>query len=137
MLATHLSVTRSHWWMTRFHLGIASTHLSVPRHLLIHRMRLASLTSGSSHFAGVHCRLVSVHVCSVALIFGLQLVAVCSGVTCSRARPIMFSHVSAVVFSFSRSGSGICFLNVTVSYVARFVSSFSCSCCCSLGLTVG
>jgi hypothetical protein len=128
--------------MSRFHLGIASTHLSVPRHLLIYGMRLARMTSGSSHLAGVHFRLVSAHACPVALISGLQLVSVCSGfscssVICSRTVPIMFSHISAVVFSFSRSGSRTLSLKITVSYVPRFVSSFSSSRCCSLALMLG
>src|SRR5262245_16917494 len=103
MLPAHLSATRSHLWNAR--------------HLILH-MRLARRTSGSSHFAGVHFRLVPAHVSPVPLIFSLQLVCVCAGfscprVTCSRALPIMFSQISAVVFSFSRSG------------------------CCSLALTLG
>ena len=138
LLSAHffLLMLSSHLGMTRFHLGIASTHLSVPRHLRIHGMLAVSRASLlASHFAGVHFRLVSAHVCPVALISGLQLVSVCSdfscsSVICSRAMPIMFSHISAVVFSFSRSGSRTRFLKVTVSYVPRFVSSFSSSRCC-------
>ena len=140
-----LLLLSSHLGMTRFHLGIASTHLSVPRHLLIHRMRLASMTSGSSHFAGVHFRLVSAHVSPVALISGLQLVSVCSGlscssVTCSRAIPIMFSHLPGLVFtlscsSFASSANALsalalpCSLALAIvfSHIAWLVFTLSCS----------
>src|SRR5262249_36824159 len=116
MLPSHLGATRSHLW--------------IARHLIPH-MRLARRTSGSSRSAGVHFRLVPADVSAVflfplfpdavspvALFFSLQLVCVCAGfscpsVTCSRALPIMFSQISAVVFSFSRSR------------------------CCSLALTLG
>jgi hypothetical protein len=98
-----LLMLSSHLWMTRFHLGIASTHLSVPRHLLIHRMRLASLTSSSSHFAGVHFRLVSADVAPVALISGgLQLVSVFFGIL-PFSLPAMFSHFPWLVFTLSGS----------------------------------
>ena len=136
-----LLILSSHLGMTRFHLGIASTHLSVPRHLLIHRMRLASMTSGSSHFAGVHFRLVSAHVSPVALISGLQLVSVCSGlscssVTCSRAIPIMFSHLPGLVFTLSCSGFPSASVEITFVYVPICVSSFSSSRSCSLALAL-
>jgi len=136
-----LLILSSHLGMTRFHLGIASTHLSVPRHLLIHRMRLARMTSGSSHFAGVHFRLVSAHICPVALISGLQLVSVCSGlscssVTCSRAIPIMFSHLPGLVFTLSCSSFAAASVEITFVYVPICVSSFSSSRSCSLALAL-
>src|SRR5436190_8338158 len=89
-----------HLGITGFHLAIASIHLSVPRHLLIHRMLSVSRASGSSDLAGVHFGLVSAHVFPVGLITSLQLVSVCSGlscprVSCSRALPVMLSHISA------------------------------------------
>ena len=120
-------------------LMILPTHLLLLMlHLLIHRMLPASSTSGAARLACLHFRLVLAHFSPVPLISGLRLVSVCSSffsVTGSRASalPIMFSHISVVVFSVSRSGS----LKVTVSYVSRFVSSFSSSRCCSLALTLG
>jgi len=54
--------------MTGFPLGIASIHLSVPRHLLIHRMLSVTRASGSFHFAGMHFGLVSANISPVALI---------------------------------------------------------------------
>jgi hypothetical protein len=116
-----------------FLLLMLSSHLWIAGHLIPH-MWLARRTSGSSHFGGVHFRLVSADVFPVALIFGLEPVCVCSGFSCpsvtrSRALPIMFSHISAVVFSFSRS--------LTVNYVPRFISSFSSARCRSLALAFG
>jgi hypothetical protein len=108
-----LLMLSSHLGMTRFHLGIASTHLSVPRHLILH-VRLASRTSGSAHVAGVHLGLVSPHVPPVALISCLMLVSVssalsCSTVTCSRfpsaSVEITFVYVPICVSSFSSSRS--------------------------------
>lgn len=124
-------------------LMILPTHLLLLMlHLLIHRMLPASSTSGAARLACLHFRLVLAHFSPVPLISGLRFVSVCSSffsVTGSRASalPIMFSHISVVVFSVSRSGSRARFLKVTVSYVSRFVSSFSSSCCCSLALTLG
>jgi hypothetical protein len=71
-----------------------------------------SSTSGSGHFAGVHFSLVSPGGSHVAVISGLQLVPGCPGViTCS------------------------CSLKITVSYVPRFVSTFSRSRCISESLS--
>jgi hypothetical protein len=119
------------------------THLLlVMLHLLIHRMLPVSSTSGAPRLACVHFRLVLAHVSPVHLISGLRLVSACSSffsVTGSRTRdlPIMFSHISMVVFSVSRSGSRARFLKVTVSYVRRFIASFSSSRRCFLALTLG
>ena len=123
----------SHLRMTRFHLGIASTHLSVPRHLILH-VRLASRTSGSAHVAGVHLGLVSPHVPPVALISCLMLVSVssalsCSTVTCSRALLpiILFSNLFATVSRFACSGFPSASVEITFVYVPICVSSFSSS----------
>ena len=124
-------------------LMILPTHLLLLMlHLLIHRMLPVSNTSGATCLTCVHFRLVLAHFSPVPLISGIRLLSVCSSffsVTGSRASvlPIMFSHISVVVFSVSRSGSRTRFLKVTVSYVSRFVSSFSSFCCCSLALTLG
>ena len=128
-------------WMRSAHfflLLMLSAHLPLlllPAHLLllIHRM----LSASSGCVTGLHLRLVSAHVSPVALIFGLQLVSVRSGasITCSRALPIMFSHITAVVFSFSRSGFRTFSLQITFSYVPRFVSGIPCSGCCSVALS--
>ena len=97
------------------------THLLlVMLHLLIHRMLPVSSTSGATRLACVHLGLVPAHVSPVPLVSGLHLVSVCSGFSC-----------------FSVIGSRTGFLKVTVSYVPRFVSSFSSSRCCSLALTFG
>jgi hypothetical protein len=125
------------------HLGMLAAHLSVTHLLvahLIHRVLLARITSGLSHFAGVHhLRLVSAHVFPVALMLVLHLVFVpChfsgSAFTCSRALAIMFSHISAVVLTFSGSGFRTFLLKITFSYVPRFVSTFSSSCSLTLAL---
>ena len=117
------------------------THLLlVMRHLLIHRMLPVSSTSGAPRLACVHFCLVLAHVSPVHLISGLRLVSVCSSffsVIGSRALPIMFGHIGVVVFSVSRSGSRTRFLKVTVSYVRRFIASFSSSRRCFLALTLG
>src|SRR5574338_615488 len=108
--AAHLSVT---------HLLIA-LHLLLVLHL-IHRVLLIMLTSGLSHFAGVHHLglVISAHVFPVTLMFVLHLVFVAcdfsgSAITCTRASalPITFAHVVAIViFTFpcapTRSGSRI------------------------------
>jgi len=57
-----------HLGMTGFHLGIASIHLSVSCHLLVHRMLSVSRAPGSSDFAGVHFGWVPANISPVALI---------------------------------------------------------------------
>ncbi len=106
---------RCRWRMFPSHLGIARSHLSVMRsHLwimrhFVHRMGPVSRTSGSGSFAGMHFGLVSPggsHV--VALSSGLELVPVCSGVSCPRC-----------LITCS------CSLKITFGYVPGFVSTFS------------
>jgi hypothetical protein len=99
-------------------LMILSAHPHLLHLLLIHRILFA--TSGC--VAGVHFRGVSAHVLPVALIFGLQLVCVCSRLSCSSALPMTFSHIGAVIFRFSCSGS--CSLALALRQVPGFVSSF-------------
>jgi hypothetical protein len=89
-----------------------ASHLRIARHL-IHRMRLAGMTTGSAHLAGVHFRLVSAHVSSVPLLSGVDLVRVSTGFSRSRA------------------------LLVTFAYIPRFVPRLSGAGCCSLALTLG
>src|SRR4030095_2879746 len=84
------------------HLGMLASHLRIARHL-IHRMGSASGASSSpGSFAGVHFGLVSP---SGSLISGLELVPVCSSVTCFLACS--------------------CSLKITFGYLPRFVSTFS------------
>ena len=89
----------SHLGMARFHLGMLSTYLSVPRHLLIHRVLPVSRTAVLGSFTGVCFGLVS----PVSVIFGLELVPTFSSVTCSCSLKISFGYVPRFVFTFSRS----------------------------------
>src|SRR5205823_1873992 len=91
----------SHLRMFPSHLRVTRTHLGITRHL-IHGMWPVSSTTSPGCFAGVHFGLVSP---SGSLISGLELVPVCSSVTCCL--------------------SCSCSLKVTFSYVPRFVSTFS------------
>jgi hypothetical protein len=84
--------------MTRFHLGIASTHLSVPRRLLTHGMLAVSRASLLAAFAGTHFSLVALKVLVVAGVF----VPVFFGIH-SFSLPAMFSHVPVLLFNLSRS----------------------------------
>src|SRR5207253_8043393 len=77
------------------HLRMLSSHLWIPRHL-IHRVRLASTTSGSGHFAGVHFRFVSAHFSPVALFSVFRLVSVFSCVSSSA----FFPSSSPLTFPF-------------------------------------
>src|SRR5215475_830212 len=122
---------------------LAAAHLRVTHLLiahLIHRVLLVMLTSGLSHFAGVHLRLISAHVFPVvALMLVLHLVFVAcdfsgSAIICSRASALLvtFTNFTAVIFTFSGSGSRTrigTFLMLThgPSFVSGFSSSRSCS----------
>jgi len=79
MFASHLSVTR--------------THLGIARHLIRRMRSVTGATSSSSTFAGVHFGLISSSGSHVALISGLELVPVCSSLTCSCSLKITFSYV--------------------------------------------
>ena len=98
-LPSHLSVTRAHLGTMRSHLGLARPWS--------HLMRRVTGTSGPGSFGRMHFGLVSP---GGSLISGLELVPVCSSVTCSRC--------------LTRS----CSLKISLSYVPRFVSTFSRSC---------
>ena len=126
--------------LTAAHLRVARSHLLIVLHL-VHRARLAVLTSGLSHFAGVHLRLISSHVLPGALMLVLHFVFVAcdfsgSAITCSRtsALPVTLTHISVIVFSFpcsgSRSGIGAFF---TLRHRPASVFSFSSSRCSACG----
>jgi hypothetical protein len=135
-----LLMLSAHLGMTRFHLGIVSTHLSVPRHLLIHGMLAVSRTCVLGCFV-MRVGLVSLTVVIVTVkIFSLVFVPVVLGPkllamfftaahSCSLAA--MFSDVSRLILSFSRSRSRT--LKVMFIFVTRFVSSSRC-CCSPCGL---
>src|SRR3954452_11940317 len=122
MLPAHLLLM-----MLRIHL------LLMMQHLLIHRVWSVSSVSGAGRLGCVHLRLVAGHVLPVPLISGLVSIGSSFlSVTSSGASglPIMRSHISAVIFSFSGSGSRTRTLKVTFIYVPRFVAS-SRTCPCS------
>ena len=75
MLPSHLSVTRSHLGTMRSRLRLARpwSHLTGP---------VSGATSSSGSFAGVRFGLVSPSASHVTLISGLELVPVCSTVSC-------------------------------------------------------
>src|SRR5215813_24628 len=120
------------------HLGVTRSHLWIM--CFIHPLGSVSCACRLGDFAGVHFRLVSPHVSPVPLIPGFELVSGCSGfsssccLTCSRSLKITLSYVPRFVSSFSRSSSRT--RSLTISYVPPFVSSFSRSSCCSLALAV-
>src|SRR5437870_10567733 len=102
-LPSHLSVTRAHLGTMRSHLGLARPWS--------HLMRRVTGTSGPGSFGRMHFGLVSP---GGSLISGLELVPVCSSVTCSRC--------------LTRS----CSLKISLSYVPGFIFTFACarsSCC--------
>ena len=98
----------SHLGVTRCRLGMLASHLRITRHLIC-RVGLAGTTPGSGHFARVRFGLVSATGSHVPLISGLELVRVCSSVTC----------FCCLTFSCSSP------LKITLVYVARFVSTLS------------
>src|SRR5438067_8217967 len=101
------AISSARLWTLPSHLSVTRAHLGIAGHL-IHRMRRVTGTSSSSgSFGGMHFGLVSR---GGSLISGLELVPVCSSVTCSRC--------------LTRS----CSLKISLSYVPRFVSTFSRSC---------
>ena len=90
---------------SHFLLLMLRAHLLVMRRMLIHRMLPAS-TAGSGHFAGVRFALVSARVSLVPLISGLQVVSVCSGISCSLK--IMFRYVPGFISTFSCTRYSCC-----------------------------
>ena len=107
-------------------------------------MRRVTGTSGPGSFGRMHFGLVSP---GGSLISGLELVPVCSSVTCSRcltrscSLKISLSYVPGFIFTFagSRSSSGsfsglsgACALAIKFGCVPDFVFTFACarsSCC--------
>ena len=138
------AIPASHLRMLPSHLSVTRSHLGITRHL-IHRMRSVSGPSNSGSFASVHFGLVSPsasHV-AVALISGVELVPICSSITCSCSLKITFGYVSGFVSTFSgfcsvsESFSALtlprgCALTIEFGCVADFVFTFACtrsSCC--------
>ena len=137
MLSAHffLLMLSSHLGMTRFHLGIASTHLSVPRRLLTHGMLAVGRASLLAAFAGTHFSLVALKVLVVAGVF----VPVFFGIH-SFSLPAMFSHLPGLVLTLSCSSfassanalsaltfAGACALAIVFSHIAWLVFTLSCS----------
>jgi len=101
-------------------------------------MRRVTGTTSSGSFGGLHFGLVSP---GGSLISGLELVPVCSSVTCSRcltrscSLKISLSYVPGFIFTFagSRSSSGsfsglagACALTINFGCVPDFVFAFAC-----------
>ncbi len=138
-LPSHLSVTRAHLGTMRSHLGLARPWSHLMR-------RVTGTTSSSGSFGGMHFGLVSP---GGSLISGLELVPVCSTVscpccliTCSCSLTITFSYVPGFVSTFSSSRfssgsfsglSGACALTIKFGCVPGFVFTFACarSGCCA------
>ena len=109
--ACHWRMFPSHLSVMRAHLGIMRNRLRLVRHLIGHMWSVSGTTSSSGCFAGMHFGLVTpsgMH--GVALISGLELVPVCSGVACSRrlaracALKITFSYVPRLLLFLFGTG---------------------------------
>jgi len=138
LLSAHfflLLMLSSHLGMTRFHLGIASTHLSVPRHLLTHGRLAVARASLLAAFAGTHFSLVALKVLVVAGVFVPVFFAIHSF-----SLPAMFSHLPGLVLTLSCSSfassanalSGLTLprafaLAILFSHFAGLVLTLSCS----------
>ena len=105
------AISTTHLRRSPSHLGMLASPLWIARHL-IHRMRLARMTPGSGHLAGMHFRLVSTHVSSVPLLSGVDLVRVSTGFSRSRALPVTFAHIPRFVPRLF--GAGCCSLALTL-----------------------
>ena len=105
-------------------LRVTRTHLGIARHLIRCMGSVSGASSSSGSFAGVHFGLVSTSGSHVAVISGLELVPVCSGlITCSCSLKITFSYVRRFVSALSRA----CALAIKFGCVPDFVFTFACT----------